>query len=54
MVVAKQREILISNTGMITTFLYATSGTGTEFSLPRPFFDKDSAYQITNIAVSSG
>lgn len=53
MVVAKQREIFVSNTGIIVGY-QLTSGTGIESSLPSPFFDNDSRYQITDISISSG
>lgn len=55
MVVTKMREINISSsTGITVVYQYGVSGTGTEISFPVPFFEKDSNYRITNIAISSG
>lgn len=54
MVVTTQRAITITNTGIITSYTYNTTSTGTEVSLVVPFFDNDLKYAITEIAVSSG
>lgn len=54
MVVTTQRTISITNTGIVTSYKYNTTSTGTEVSLVVPFFDSDPKYTITNIAVSSG
>lgn len=54
LVVTTQRDIAISNTGIVTTYKYNSTNTGTESTLASPFFDSDPEYQISNIAVSSG
>ena len=38
----------------MTSYKYNGTSTGTETRLVTPFFDSDSLYKITNIAVSSG
>jgi prepilin-type N-terminal cleavage/methylation domain-containing protein len=54
MVVTKQREVSVSNTGITVVYQYWVSGTGIESSVVSPFFDNDSKYQITDISISSG
>ena len=55
MEVTKMREINISSsTGITVVYQYGVSGTGTEISFPKPFYDKNPNFKITNIAISSG
>ncbi len=54
MVVTTQRIVSITSTGIITSYKYNTTSTGTEVSLVVPFFDSDPKYAITDIAISSG
>lgn len=54
LVVTTQRDVTITSTGVVTTYIYNGSSTGTETRLVTPFFDNDPLYKITNIAVSSG
>ncbi len=44
----------MTSTGIVTSYLYNSTSTGTETRLVTPFFDNDPLYKITNIAVSSG
>jgi prepilin-type N-terminal cleavage/methylation domain-containing protein len=54
LVVALQRDIVVTPTSLVTNYKYAGNNSGTESSLVVPFFDDDSRYQITDISVSSG
>ena len=54
LVVTTQRNITITNTGIVTSYTYNSTSTGTETRLVTPFFDSDPLYKITNIAISSG
>lgn len=53
MVVATERTIYLTSTGMISTYRNATA-TGREASLVERYFDNDPLYKISDIAVSSG
>lgn len=52
LVATDKRTISIRWTGITT--IYGTTNTGTESSLTWPFYDSDTAYQITDMSVSSG
>ena len=54
LVVTTQRDVTITSTGVVTTYTYNGSSTGTETRLVTPFFDNDPLYKIRNISVSSG
>lgn len=54
LVVTTQRNIDITATGVVTSYTYNSTSTGTETRLVTPFFDSDPLYKITDIAVSSG
>ncbi len=54
LVVASQRDITISSTGLVVWYQYGNSNSGIELSFLNPFFDSDSRYQIIDISVSSG
>ncbi len=54
LVVALQRDIVVTPTSIVTNYKYAGNNSGVESSLAVPFFDSDSRYQITDISVSSG
>ncbi len=54
MVVTTERTITVSSTGIISSYLYGTNGSGTEVFFRSPFYDKDSQYVISDISVSSG
>ena len=54
LVVTTQRNVTVTNTGIVTSYIYNGTSTGTETRLVTPFFDSDPLYKITNIAVSSG
>ncbi len=53
MVVATERTIYLTSTGMISTYRNATA-TGTETTFVERYFDNDPLYRISDIAVSSG
>jgi prepilin-type N-terminal cleavage/methylation domain-containing protein len=53
MVVATERTIYLTSTGLISTYRNTTA-TGTETTLVERYFDNDPLYKIIDIAVSSG
>jgi prepilin-type N-terminal cleavage/methylation domain-containing protein len=53
MVVATDRTIYLTSTGMISTYRNLTA-TGTETTFVEKYFDNDPLYRISDIAVSSG
>lgn len=54
LIATKQRDISISNTGIVITYLDNLGTSGSEIILPAPFFDNDLNYKIDDISVSSG
>lgn len=54
LIATKQRDISISNTGIVIIYQDSLGATGSDIILPAPFFDNDSKYQISDISVSSG
>ena len=53
-IIADERVVMISATGVTTSYAYNSSYTGTETRFPAPFFDSDPRYVISDIAISSG
>ncbi len=54
LIIADERVVTVSSTGVSTNYAYGTAYTGTETRLVAPFFDSDPKYQISDIAISSG
>lgn len=52
-IVALQRDILITGTGITTIYYTPTTGTGLETELYQSFFDSDNLYVVSDISVSS-
>ena len=54
LIIADERTITLSATGITTSYAYGSSYTGVESRLSAPFFDNDPKYAISDISVSSG
>ncbi len=52
-IIATQRDILITSTGITTIYHTGSNGTGLETELPQSFFDSDNLYIVSDISVSS-
>ncbi len=54
LIIADERSVIVSATGITTSYAYGSAYTGVESRLSVPFFDNDPKYQISDISVSSG
>ncbi len=54
LIIADERTVTISATGITTSYAYGSAYSGVESRLSTPFFDNDAKYSISDISISSG